>query len=291
METARARRRTRSSSCRFSTIVAGLILLTLLAGGCAAPQTPAEPATPAASPVSPAILQPAEPTALQPAPATLTPQPATNVPPGTEAQRTAAPPTLTYAPPATPMPALPTVSRPLPQAAPNPCSAGDAITSVTHFPAPPSTKDGCSLIGRSLTHNSELVSWEGSDIGEDLVQVTSEGCMWNGELEWDYVYTVSYSCNCPKSLGDILPDQSGPWDVYFVGRTLCIDSNCTTEGSTSGTPEPESWKCKDRSYRLTRYWTQGTKEWPEPSTLLLMAGGVSGLAGWVVLQHRRRKRA
>ena len=115
------------------------------------------------------------------------------------------------------MPALPTVSRPLPQAAPNPCSAGDAITSVTHFPAPPSTKDGCSLIGRSLTHNSELVSWEGSDIGEDLVQVTSEGCMWNGELEWDYVYTVSYSCKCPNSLGRHSSGSVRPVGCLFCG--------------------------------------------------------------------------
>jgi hypothetical protein len=298
METTRARERTRSSACRFCIVVAGPILLVLLAAGCAMPQSPSSAAPPAALSASPAVpqptepagLQPAEPTALQPAPETLTPQPATKVPPAKGAKGTAAPPTLTYAPTATPMPALPTLSRPLPQAAPNPCTAGDAITSVDYFPEPPSIRDGCHLIGRSLTHNLENVSSEGSDIGEDLVQVTSEGCMWNGELQWDYVYTVSYSCDCPKSLGDILPDQSGPWDVYFVGRTLCIDSNCTTEGSTSGTPEPASWTCNDRSYHLTRYWTQGNKDSPEPSTLLLMAGGVSGLAGWVVLQHRRRKR-
>lgn len=301
METTRARERTRSSACRFCIVVAGPILLVLLAAGCAMPQSPSSAAPPAALSASPAVpqptepagLQPAEPTALQPAPATLTPQPATNVPPGTEAQRTAAPPTLTYAPAATPMPALPTMSRPLPQAAPNPCSSGDPITSVTHFPNPPPIRDGCNLIGRALTHNTELVSSEGSDIGEDLVQVTSAGCMWNGELQWDYVYTVSYSCRCIKSLSEIRKDESGPWGVYFVGRTLCIDGNCTTEGSTAGTPEPESgpesWRCAQHQYNYTRYWTQGNKDSPEPSTLLLMAGGLSGLAGWVVRQHRRKR--
>ena len=298
METARARERTRSSLGRFCIVVAGMTLLALLAGGCVAPQSPSSATPPAGLSASPAVpqptepagLQPAEPTALQPAPETLTLQPATTVTPGAEAQRTAVPPILTRAPTATPLPALPTVSRPLPQAAPNPCAAGGAITSVTHFPAPPPTKDGCSLIGRSLTHNSELVSWEGSDIGEDLVQVTSAGCMWNGELQWDYVYTVSYSCRCIDSLSEIRKDESGPWGVNFVGRTLCIDGNCTTEGSTSGTPEPESWTCNGRSYLLTRYWTQGNQESPEPGTLLLMAGGLSGLAGWVGLQRRRRKR-
>jgi hypothetical protein len=186
------------------------------------------------------------------------------------------------------------LSRPLPQAAPNPCSSGDPITSVTHFPNPPPIRDGCNLIGRALTHNTELVSSEGSDIGEDLVQVTSAGCMWNGELQWDYVYTVSYSCRCNKSLSEIRKDESGPWGVYFVGRTLCIDGNCTTEGSTAGTPEPESgpesWRCAQHQYNYTRYWTQGNKDSPEPGTLLLMAGGLSGLAGWVGLQRRRRKR-
>jgi hypothetical protein len=289
METARARERTRTSSlCRFCIVVASLILLALLAGGCVVPQTPSADAPPAALSAAP---QPASPTALQPAPATLTPQPATKVPPGTKAQRTAAPPTLTSAPTATPMSALPTVSRPLAQAAPNPCTAGDAITSVGYFPAPPSIREGCVLIGRSLTHNSELVSSEGSDIGEDLVQVTSEGCMWNGELEWDYVYTVSYSCDCPTSLAAIPEEPSGPWDVYFVGRTLCIDGHCTTEGSTAGTPEPKSWECAQHQYNYTLYWTQGSHDTPEASTLLLMAGGLSGLAGWIVLQHRRRKRA
>ena len=163
MDTARARERTRSSLCRFCIVVAGLILLALLAGGCVVPQTSSAAAPPAALSASPTVPRPSRHLTggadrLQPAPETLTPQPATKVPPGTKAQRTAAPPTLTSAPTATPIPALPTVSRPLPQAAPNPCSAGDAITSVTHFPEPPSIKDGCSLIGRSLTHNSELVS-------------------------------------------------------------------------------------------------------------------------------------
>jgi hypothetical protein len=295
METTRARERTRSSLYRFCIVVAGLILLALLAGGCAVPQTPSATAAPAVLSASPAVPLPASPTALQPAPATLTRQPATEIPPGTKAQRTATPPTLTSAPTATPIPALPTVSRPLPQAAPVPCSAGDAITSVDHFPEPPLIRDGCHLIGRSLTHNLENVSSEGSDIGEDLVQVTSEGCMWNGELQWDYVYTVSYSCDCPTSLADIREDQSGPMGVYFVGRTLCIDGNCTTEGSTTGTPEPESgpesWKCAQHQYNYTRYWTQGPQESPEASTLLLMAGGLSGLAGWVALQRRRRKRS
>jgi hypothetical protein len=180
------------------------------------------------------------------------------------------------------------------QAAPNPCAEGEAITSVDYFPDPPSTKDGCFLIGRAVLHNLSEVSSEGSDIAEDLVQVTSEGCMWNGELEWDYVYVVSYSCDCPTSLADILADKSGPMGVYFVGRRLCIDGNCTTEGSTAGTPEPESgplsWRCAQHQYNYTRYWTEGNKDSPEPATLLLMAGGLSGLAGWVGLQRRRRKR-
>ena len=161
---------------------------------------------------------------------------------------------------------------------------------MDYFPQPALMKDGCHLIGRSLTVNFELVSTWGSSIGEDTVQVTSEGCTWNGELQSDYVYTVSYSCNCPTSLAAIPADSSGPWGVNFVGRTLCIDGNCTTEGSTAGTPEPESWKCAQHSYNYTRYWTQGPQESPEASTLLLMAGGLSGLAGWVGLQ-RRRKRA
>ena len=121
------------------------------------------------------------------------------------------------------------------------------------------------LIGRSLTVDLELVSTWGSSIGEDVVQVTSEGCMWNGELQYDYVYTVSYSCNCPTSLAAIPEDQSGPWGVNFVGRTLCIDGNCTTEGSTAGTPEPESWDCAQHQYDYTRYWTQGPKIRPKPA--------------------------
>jgi hypothetical protein len=291
METARARERTRSSLCRFCIVVAGLILLALLAGGCLVPQIPSATAPPVAMSASPAAPQPASPTAVQPAPATLTPQPATKVPPGTKAQRTAAPPTLASAPSATPILALPTVSRPLVQAAPAPCSAGDAPGSVFDFPEPASIRDGCPLIGRSLSVDEELVSTWGSSIGEHVVQVTSEGCSWNGELQYDYVYTVSYSCDCPTSLAAIPEEPSGPWDVYFVGRTLCIDGNCTTEGSTAGTPEPESWECAQHQYNYTLYWTQGSHDTPEASTLLLMAGGLSGLAGWIVLQHRRRKPA
>jgi hypothetical protein len=291
METARARERTRSSLCRSCSGVAGLILLALLAGGCVVPQTSPAAASPAALPASPAVRQPASPTALQPAPATLTPQPATKVPSGTKAQRTVAPPTLKSVPTTTPIPALPTVSRPLVQAAPAPCSEGDAPTSVDDFPEPASVLDGCVLIGRSLTVNFEPVSTWGSSIAEDVVQVKSEGCMWNGEVKYDYVYTVSYSCDCPTSLAAIPEEPSGPWNVYFVGRTLCIDGHCTTEGSTAGTPEPESWDCAQHHYAYTLYSTQGPPDSPEASTLLLMAGGLSGLAGWLVLQHRRRKRA
>jgi hypothetical protein len=161
---------------------------------------------------------------------------------------------------------------------------------VGNFPEPASIKDGCFLIGRSLMVNFETVSTWGSSIGENVVQVQSQGCMWNGETKYDYVYTVSYSCNCPTSLAAIPEYQSGPWGVSFVGRTLCIDGNCTSEGSTAGTPEAESWDCAQHHYYYTVYWIQGPES-PEPSTLLLMAGGLSGLAGWGVLQHRRRKRA
>ena len=108
------------------------------------------------------------------------------------------------------------------------------------------------------------------------------------------MYTVSYSCNCPTSLADIRKISPARGVSYFVGRTLCIDGNCTTEGSTAGTPDrnrTESWRCAQHSYNYTRYWTQSPKDSPEASTLLLMAGGLSGLAGWVALQRRRRKRA
>lgn len=291
MDTARARERSRSSLCRSCIVVAGLILLAFLAGGCVVPQTSPAASPPAALPASPTVGQPALPTALQPVPETPKSQPATKVAPGTKAQHTAAPPTLTSAPTATPIPALPTVSRPLVQAAPAPCSEGDAPTSVNDFPEPASISDGCVLIGRSLMVNFEVVSTWGSSIGENVVQVQSQGCMWNGETKYDYVYTVSYSCNCPTSLAAIPEEPSGPWNVYFVGRKLCIDGRCTTEGSTEGTPEPESWDCAQHHYDYTLYWTQGPQDSPEASTWLLMAGGLAGLAGWVALQHRRRKRA
>jgi hypothetical protein len=255
MDTARARERTRSSLCRFCIVVAGLILLALLAGGCVVPQTSPASVPPAVLSASPTVPQPASPTALQPAPATPKSQPATKVLPGTKAQRTATPPTLTSAPSATPIPALPTVSRPLAQAAPAPCSEGSAPRSVDDFPEPAPILDGCFLIGRSLMHNLEVVSTWGSAIGENTVQVKSEGCMWNGEVQYDYVYTVSYSCDCPTSLAAIPEEPSGPWGVDFVGRTLCIDGNCTTERSTAGTPEPESWDCAQHHYAYTLYFT------------------------------------
>jgi hypothetical protein len=162
---------------------------------------------------------------------------------------------------------------------------------VDSFPEPAAILDGCVLIGRSLTVNFELVSSWGSSIGEDVVQVKSEGCTQDGDLKYDYVYTVSYACDCPTSLADIPEDASGPGGVVFVGRTLCIDRSCTTEGSTAGTPETESWTCAQHSYDYTRYWTPRNNDVPEASTLLLMAGGLSGLAGWFTLQRRRRKRA
>jgi hypothetical protein len=294
METARARERTRSSQRRLRIIVAGLIQLTLLAGGCAVPQIPSVTAPPTASLASPAVPQPASSIAPQPEPApsaTRAPLPAAKIPPSAEVQQAAAPPTLTAAPTATPVPALPTVSRPRAEAAPAPCSAGDAPSSVFDFPNPASVVDGCFLIGRSLTVNSELVSEWGSAIGETGVQVESRGCTWNGQLQYDYVYVVSYSCNCPTSLAAIPEEESGPWNVYFVGRTLCIDGNCTTEGSTAGATESDSWDCAQHHYVYILYWTQGATDFPEANTLLLMAGGLAGLTGWVTLQRRRRKRA
>ena len=176
METTRARERTRSSACRFCIVVAGPILLVLLAAGCAMPQSPSSAAPPAALSASPAVPQPAgagdraSTGACNAHAAARHEGPAWHRSPAH--RRTTHPHVRTDGHPDARPAYREQASSP---GGPEPVLSGRRHHVGGHFPKPASIKDGCILIGRSLTHNFELVSSWGSSIGEDLVQVTSDG--------------------------------------------------------------------------------------------------------------------
>ena len=187
---------------------------------------------------------------------------------------------------------------PAPTAAPIPegeCGSGPPPISLDQLPSQSTTVyDGKTyyLVGRDLVVNFQLVDSEGTTAGAELVGIQAQSCTIDFQLRYDWIYTQHYAPRCPQSLADFEVPESGPWGVYVMGRALYRDGNLVeSEGQvTNEPPYEEVGQCQGRSFRYVVYFCSTPSCVPEASTLVLMGGAVTTLAGWVAWRRKAHSR-